>query len=158
MRVIENHPQLTAIHRKSMSAPLQWLVSRNLVKSPVIDFGSGHGEDTRQLLAMGFKAVPYDPFYCPMKPKGKFKTVLCIYVLNVLESVQREHVIDSCINLIENGGSAYFAVRRDIEKEGFRGQKGRETYQVNVVLESPFELYYLSRKFAVYRYKKESLS
>jgi hypothetical protein len=65
-------------------------------------------------------------------PKGKFDTIVCTYVLNVVENV--EEVIAVIKSKLSSKGKAYISVRRDLPK---RGQKGKGCYQRYVELDLP---------------------
>jgi SAM-dependent methyltransferase len=84
----------------------------------------------------GFDIVGYDPFYFPEFPTEKFDTILCFYVLNVLLPEEQAEVLMNVSNLLKPNGKAYFAVRRDIQYEGFRVHKlhKKETYQCLIKL------------------------
>ena len=131
---MENNSHLTAITRKSLSQPTKYLLENNLIEGRVLDFGCGKGFDTDFLLSEGFEAVGYDPHFRPEKPNGKFNTIICNYVLNVLEEKDSEAVINEIRGLLEHEGFAYITVRRDIEKEGYTKRK---TFQRNVELKLP---------------------
>lgn len=75
----------------------------------------------------------------PEYPDGKFDTILCNYVLNVLEHYAQAEVMMNVTNLLSLTGTAFFAVRRDLTEEGFRLHViyRQYTYQCNVWL--PFE-------------------
>lgn len=81
-----NHPYLTAIKRTSLSVPTRYLLQHNLLKGRILDFGCGYGFDTDELKRQGYNITGYDYYYYrPEYPVGKFDTILCNYVLNVLE-------------------------------------------------------------------------
>ena len=132
----------TAIKRRSPSLPLQWLVRKGLVSQFHLDYGCGRGDDADYL-----GCDRYDPHYFPDKPKGKYLSITCIYVLNVIEDKgERTRVIAKVSDLLLSGGKAYFAVRRDIKKDG---KTSRGTYQCNVKL-SKLKLLQETAKFAIY--------
>ena len=62
-------------------------------------------------------------------------------------------VINEVSKLLKNGSKAYFAVRRDIEKPGYRLHKihRKETYQCNVIL--PFKSLYKNENVEIYEYQ-----
>ena len=78
----------------------------------------------------------YDYYYRPDYPEGKFDTIICNYVLNVLEPYAQAEVMMNVTNLLSPKGTAYFAVRRDLTEEGFRlhAIHKQYTYQCNVKL------------------------
>lgn len=146
---------LTAKEREKASFPLNKLLREKRIKGRVLDYGSGHGKDVEHLKSLGFDAIGYDPYYAPEMPEGKFDTITCTYVLNVLEPERQADVIMRVSYLLKPEGVAYFAVRRDLKREGFRkhAKHDAHTYQCNVVLktesvfENEFTEIYAFRKF-----------
>lgn len=132
---MKNQSHKTAIRRKRPSAPIGWLFNSGIFslwefgKKTVLDYGCGHGTD-----ADYFGMEKYDPHFYPVRPKGKFKTVFCTYVLNVIPKSEEEAVLEDIKSLLLKGGRAYVTVRRDI-KGVVRTSKG--TYQRNVKLKYP---------------------
>ena len=106
-----NHPYLTAIKRTSLSVPTRYLLQHNLLKGRILDFGCGYGFDTDELRRQGYDIVGYDYYYRPEYPDGKFDTILCNYVLNVLEPYAQAEVMMNVTNLLSPTGTAFFAVR-----------------------------------------------
>ncbi len=127
---------LTAMKRKRPSFPVRALLERGLISGRVLDFGSGHGRDVEHLREKGFDATGYDPHYRAEYPEGRFDTILCFYVLNVLFRVEQAHVLMAVSELLKPTGRAYFSVRRDLKKPGFRMHRAyrKRTYQCNVKL------------------------
>ena len=80
-----NHPYLTAIKRTDLSVPTRYLLQHNLLKGKILDYGCGFGYDTDELKNRGFDIQGYDYYYRPDYPEDKFDTIICNYVLNVLE-------------------------------------------------------------------------
>lgn len=108
----------TATTRTLASAPAVWLHDTNRLVGRVLDYGCGRGKDAQR-----FALKKYDPHYFPAKPMGKFDTILCTYVLNVLPSdIERSLVVHTILHMLRPGGIAYFTVRRDIPKEGTKTQ------------------------------------
>ena len=145
-----NHPYLTAIKRSRLSAPARYLLKHDLLKGRILDFGCGLGFDTDELRRQELDVTGYDCYYRPEYPEGKFDTIMCIYVLNVLELYAQAEVMMDINHLLAPHGTVYFAVRRDLTKEGFRFHPiyRKYTYQCNVRLPYPslvcnsgFELY-----------------
>lgn len=150
---IINHPHLTAIHRDSMSAPTRYLLNNGLLQGRILDFGCGLGFDTNFLKQKGYDITGYDNYYCPQYPEGKFNTIVCNYVLNVLEPYEQADVLMDVSYLLAPGGCAYFTVRRDLKEEGFRLHYiyKEYTYQCNVKL--PYLSLELNDSFEIYQYK-----
>ncbi len=143
---------LTAIDRTKLSSPVQLLLSRNLLKSRILDFGCGLGNDVRLLQQEGLDITGYDPHYAPIYPDGKFDTIVCCYVLNVLMPEEQADVLMNVAHLLKPGGKAYYAVRRDLKKEGFREHyvHKKPTYQCTVKL--PFKSIELNDYCEIYEY------
>ena len=127
---------LTAIERTALSYPARILLNQKKISGKVLDFGCGIGKDVELLQQKGFNIVGYDPFYFPEFPTEKFDTILCFYVLNVLLPEEQAEVLMNVSHLLKPTGKAYFAVRRDIQYEGFRVHKlhQKETYQCSIKL------------------------
>lgn len=122
---------LTAIERTSLSYPARILLNQKKIKGKVLDFGCGIGKDVELLKNKGFDITGYDTFYFPTFPTEKYDTILCFYVLNVLLPEEQAEVLMNVSSLLKPNGKAFFAVRRDIQHEGFRIHKihKKETYQ-----------------------------
>ncbi|RCK77078.1 MAG: HIT family hydrolase [Anaerolineae bacterium] len=122
------------------------------LRGRVLDFGCGLGVDVQFLKSKNLEAVGYDPYYFPERPQGKFDTILCLYVLNVLLPEEQAHVLMAVSELLKPEGRAYFSVRRDIRHDGFRTHlKHRvEVYQCQVKL--PFRSIFCSESVEIYEY------
>lgn len=131
-----SNSHLTAIERTSLSYPARIVLNQKKIIGKVLDFGCGNGKDVEFLKVKGINIVGYDPFYFPEFPIEKFDTILCFYVLNVLLPEEQAEVLMNVSNLLKPNGKAYFAVRRDIQYEGFRIHKvhKKETYQCLIKL------------------------
>ena len=123
----------TAITRKNISRPMQWISHwlgfdkwgtegvDGYVSAPfTIDYGCGKGYD-----ADHFGMYKIDPHYFPADhpPKGRAEIITCIYVLNVVNKATGKTIIKDIQSLLKNpeageggNGMAYIAVRNDIEK------------------------------------------
>lgn len=147
-----NHPYLTAIKRTDFSVPTRYLMQHKLLKGKILDFGCGFGFDTDELRKQGFDIIGYDYYYRPDFPEGKFDTIFCNYVLNVLEPYAQAEVLMNVANLLSPKGTAYFAVRRDLEEEGFRlhAIHKQYTYQCNVKL--PYKSLVANKSYELYQY------
>lgn len=144
---------LTVKDRKWPSFPTKELFTQGAVKGKVLDFGSGLGLDVAFLREKGFDATAYDPHYAPEYPQGRFDTILCHYVLNVLLPEEQVHVLMAVSELLKPTGKAYFTVRRDIRRAGFRTHTKHEqkVYQCNVVL--PFKSVIRTDHCETYEYR-----
>jgi len=138
---MEDKSHLTAITRKRVSTPCNWLSKKELLKGRCLDYGCGKGKDADTL---GMEK--YDPYHFPQLPTGKFDTITCIYVLNVVQERERSEILRNISKYLAVGGKAYLAVRRDIKKEGYTK---RLTWQENVIL--PYRVVYESpSRFVIY--------
>ena len=144
---------LTAIERTSLSYPARILLNQKKIVGKVLDFGCGIGKDVELLQQKGFAIVGYDPFYFPEFPTEKFDTILCFYVLNVLLPEEQAGVLMNVSHLLKPNGKAYFAVRRDIQYEGFRIHKvhKKETYQCLIKL--PYLSIFKNENCELYEYQ-----
>ncbi len=147
------YSHLTAIERTSLSFPARILKERKKLKGRILDFGCGVGKDVEVLKNQKFDIVGYDPHYFPEFPEEKFDTIICFYVLNVLLPEQQAEVLMNVSHLLKPNGKAYFAVRRDIQYEGFRIHKihKKETYQCNIKLN--YESIYKNENCEIYEYQ-----
>lgn len=153
MKKIVNNPHLTAIERTSLSYPTRWLKEHGLLKAEILDFGCGFGYDTDELQKQGFDIQGYDNYHRPEYPQKRFDTIICNYVLNVLEPNEQAEVLMSVSELLKPTGKAYFAVRRDLKNEGFRTHYVHKlpTYQSNVLL--PYKSMFANENCEIYEYQ-----
>ena len=147
------YSHLTAKERDAMSFPAKYLLSREMIKGDVLDFGCGLGKDVEELNKEGISIEEYDPFYAPQFPKRQYDCILCFYVLNVLLPEEQMDVLMNVSSLLKPYGLAYFAVRRDVAKEGYRMHRlhNKPTYQCNVKL--PFHSIFLNEFCEIYEYQ-----
>jgi diadenosine tetraphosphate (Ap4A) HIT family hydrolase len=148
---------LTAIERVYLSVPTNFLLDKNLLQGKVLDFGCGFGNDVKLLRKKGLDITGYDPYYFPQYPTEKFDTIICVYVLNVLFPEEQANVLMEVSHLLKSGGKAYYAVRRDIKREGFREHyiHKKPTYQCIVKL--PFKSILLDESYEIYEYRHYNL-
>ncbi len=158
MNLIYRSPQnpnshLTVKERTQASFPVKYLLNQGLLRGRILDFGCGLGVDVAFLQARGFEAIGYDPHYAPDPPQGKFDTILCLYVLNVLLPEEQAHVLMAIAELLKPEGQAYFAVRRDIQRDGFRThvKHSVSVYQCNVRL--PYRSLLCTESAEIYEYR-----
>lgn len=150
--LVNKFSHLTAIERSYLSFPAQFLLNNNLLQGKILDFGCGLGNDVKLLKEKGFDVTGYDPYYFPEYPDDKFDTIICFYVLNVLFPEAQANVLMEVSHLFKPGGKVYYAVRRDLKREGFREHyvHKKPTYQCNVKL--PFKSIYLDERCEIYEY------
>jgi len=129
------------------------LYSRGLVKGKVLDYGSGLGADARFLRSKGYEVTEYDPYYAPEYPAQRYDTILCSYVLNVLLPEEQSLVLMAVSELLQPTGQAYFSVRRDVRRNGFRMHAIHHclVYQCNVHL--PYESILCNDFCEIYEYR-----
>lgn len=144
---------LSVKERKWPSYPTKQLFLRKLIKGKVLDFGCGTGVDVTFLTQKNFDVIGYDPHYVPDYPTEKFDTILCNYVLNILLPEEQAHVLMAVSELLKPTGKAYFTVRRDIKRSGFRTHIKHKCkiYQCNVIL--PYRSVIKSEHCEVYEYQ-----
>lgn len=147
------YSHLTAKERETLSFPSKFLFNKNLLVGDVLDFGCGFGKDVELLKAKGINITGYDKHYFPKYPTKKFDTIICVYVLNVLLQEEQATVLMQLSQLVKPTGKVYFAVRRDLQFEGFRTHKvhQKKTYQCNVVLNS--KSIFKNENCEIYEYK-----
>jgi len=153
MKKQKNHfNHLTAIERTSLSFPAQFLLANNQLQGKILDFGCGFGSDVKLLQQKSFDITGYDSYYFPQYPEGKYDTILCFYVLNVLFPEEQAQVLMEVSHLLKPGGRVYYAVRRDLKKEGFREHyiHKKPTYQCIVKL--PFSSIHQDEYCEIYEY------
>lgn len=146
------HSHLTVKERTQASFPIRYLLKQGLITGRVLDFGCGLGVDVNFLRQQGYNVTGYDPHYAPEIPKGKFDTIVCLYVLNVLLPEEQSHVLMAVSELLHPNGCAYFAVRRDIRHDGFRRhiKHRKNVYQCKVVL--PYHSILCTNHCEIYAY------
>ena len=121
----------TAIGRNKLSAPARTLEADGRIRGKVLDYGCGKGGDAYRL-----GAYSYDPHFQPVMPGGRFDTILCTFVLNVVPSVdERAAIVADVLSRLNKGGRAYFSVRTD--KARLNGYTSRGTWQGTVVMDAP---------------------
>lgn len=144
---------LTAKERDKVSYPTRKLYNMGAIKGDVLDFGSGYGKDAEFLQSKNINCSNYDPYHSPEYPNQKFDTILCQYVLNVLLPEEQPEVLMSVSELLKPTGKAYFTVRRDLKRTGFRKHYVHEvpTYQCNVKL--PYKAFFKNDFCEIYEYQ-----
>jgi SAM-dependent methyltransferase len=147
-QLAQSKAHLTAISRKSVSAPMKYLDKMGMLKGKMLDYGCGKGFD-----ADFFGMAKYDPFFAPCDDfcEGEFDTITCNYVLNVIEdAADRDAAITQMLHWLKPNGNLYIAVRAD--KKALMGYTSRGTWQGYIELDFPkikstsaFDLYHLTK-------------
>ena len=146
---------LTANHRSAHSVPVRWLKQNGLLKGRILDYGCGHGFDTIQLSEDGYECEAYDPHFQPVMPAGLFDTIICIYVLSVLEPEYDKPLLEDLQRRLKEDGNAYIAVLHVFKQEGWHMHKlGKMVYTRNVKLDLP--IIRKTHKFSIYHLKKST--
>jgi hypothetical protein len=102
-----------AIRRTTVSFGAAWLVEQGHVKGQVLDFGCGFGFDADHF---GWNA--FDPHYRQETLEGKYDTITCNHVLNMLTHKNRKQTICKIRELLTPDGNAFLIVPRNIPKIG----------------------------------------
>ncbi len=144
---------LTVKERERVSFPTRLLHESGLLVGKLLDFGCGLGKDIEFLKQQGYEVEGYDPHYLPAYPTAKFDTIICNYVLNVLLPEEQSYVLMCISELLKPTGKAYFAVRRDIKKNGFVYNPKRDitVYQCNAIL--PYKSIHKAEHCEIYEYQ-----
>lgn len=147
------YSHLTAKERDKVSYPTRKLYKMGVIEGDTLDFGSGFGKDAEFLTSKGIPCTNYDPHYDPDYPDKKFDTILCQYVLNVLLPEEQADVLMSVSELLKPTGKAYFTVRRDLKRFGYRTHYVHKvlTYQCNVKL--PYKSFFKNDFCEIYEYR-----
>ena len=117
MNQSNKYSHLTAKERETLSFPARFLLNHNLFHGEVLDYGCGFGKDVELLKAKGIEISEYDKHYFPEYPQKKFDTIICFYVLNVLQPEEQATVLLELSQLVKSSGKVYIAVRRDLRFE-----------------------------------------
>ena len=146
--LMKNLRHKTAIKRKSISAPAKKLAKENRLAGRCLDYGCGYGFDCDNLGMIG-----YDPYHRSVEPRGNFDTILCTYVLNVIESPsERDMVLRAIQSLLKKNGKAYISVRNDLTS--LNGYTKIGTWQGKIELDLP--ILYKNSGFITYELTKTS--
>ncbi len=111
-------PFNSAMSRRDISKPLKNLITKNLVKGSILDFGCGRGFDSEYLKMCGYEVISYDKYHPETQyrvlPEKKSDTAICIYVFNVIDSLQEhQETLELLKSLAKN---IYIAVRSDYKE------------------------------------------
>lgn len=151
--VMPDKSHLTAITRRNLPGPTQWLIKKGLLtwsrKTRILDYGCGKAHE----LNNGVMPMSgYDPYHRPRKPRGHFNIIICNYVLCVLPTAEKQmEVIRNIQDLLTPDGVAYISVRNDKPKTG-HGFSRTGTFQAEVWLDIP--VIRICRQFRTYKLGK----
>lgn len=127
---METKPWLTAIHRKTISAPLKKLLELDEINSTskILDYGCGHGYDVNYLKKLKLNVCGYDKYIKTYSKedydKENYDVIFCFYVLNTIKSEkERIEVISSILSMLKENGHAYIAVRSIKELNANKNQE-----------------------------------
>jgi len=145
----------TAIKRSKPSAPLKYLLDKDLLYGNILDYGCGRGFDSEYLRGLNYSVDSYDPHWNPNGiNRDSYDSIFCNYVLNVLQTDSEIlSVMQKATSFLSDNGKAYFAVRRDVKKVGFTSRG----FQRKVFLSAPI-LYEKSGSFCTYIVDKENVA
>ena len=95
--LLSHNRRKTAISRTDFSRPIRLALSDGLIglRSTVLDFGCGRGDDIRHLEINGFQARGWDPAYSPEGELEPAEVVNLGYVVNVIEDAEERA---QCLN------------------------------------------------------------
>ena len=134
----------TAITRKALSVPTARLLKAGLLRGDILDYGAGKGFDAR---AIG--ASSYDPHFAPKKPATKFDTIICNYVLNVVDESTQSEIVSEILSHMKKDARAYITVRRDLPKQGAPG-RGCYQRQAHLLLGSNVKILWETTAYCTY--------
>lgn len=145
-----NKSYLTAISRKSLPAPVKWIIQYQTplkLLGKVLDFGCGR--------CASINPPEWDNYDPHFKPDGikqeKYDTIFCTYVLCTLTNAERITVLEQVTSLLDPiHGVAYISVRNDKPKQGW-GFNKRHTYQGRATeLNGKLQLLHSTSQFRIY--------
>ena len=154
MQDVPHNGHKTAIKRTKLSKPTEYLLNERLLTGRVLDYGCGRMDDVRLLNANPrnvWETVGYDPHFQPDMPEGRFDTIYCNYVLNVIpDKFKRLAVLLDIHSRLNVGGTAYVSVRND--KRSLKGWTNKGTWQG--FIELPEEIVTKNAAFVMYKITK----
>src|SRR5262249_31403919 len=122
-----------AIRRETVSRTAQFLDCQRLLRGRVLDYGCGFGLDADQF---GWEA--FDSYYRQKLPEGRFDTIACNHVANMLTRANRRELFGAIQALLAVEGKAYVSVSRKIPREGKIALRKRIQNYVVLTLPSAF--------------------
>jgi 2-polyprenyl-3-methyl-5-hydroxy-6-metoxy-1,4-benzoquinol methylase len=143
-------PHRTAISRKKPSLPARLLSEMGLLKGRVLDYGCGRGKDAEY-----FGLEKWDPHFSPERPKGRFDTVMCNYVLCVTPFEEEANILQDIQRYLTPEGTAYISIRNDISqssitKIGTIRRCVNLCYLPSLCYKPSFAIHWMQRGYKVY--------
>ncbi|MDZ7807408.1 MAG: HIT family protein [Gracilimonas sp.] len=145
---------LTAKERDKVSYPTRKLFNMGVIEGEVLDFGSGFGKDVEFLNAKEYQLHRLRSASCARLSRSRnLIPFICQYVLNVLLPEEQAEVLMSVSELLKPTGKAFFTVRRDLKRVGYRTHYVHKvpTYQCNVKL--PYKSFFKNDFCEIYEYR-----
>lgn len=164
MNEMKFNPAVTAIKRRTLSAPIAWLIGHHYLRSgqsQILDYGCGYGSDVLFLKDWnkGQLVEGFDPYYNKIDlGDAYYDVVLCTYVLNVVEERDQDNILANIWGQLRAGGRLFITVRRDIAFGTTTFKHSNGTYHIQRFVEldaNYFKVLYSNSKFAIY-YANES--
>jgi len=138
----------SAMSRTKPSAPFTWLAKHGELVGRILDYGCGYGMDVKS-----FGVEGYDPNWDVPLPDGDFDTIVCNYVLNVVDEDEQKEILTHIKSLLSAVGRAFIVARRDLKVEGQDGRKGYKQRMVYL----PFEKVHHTSGYQIYRMHKHDI-
>jgi DNA phosphorothioation-associated putative methyltransferase len=124
----------TALHRRTLSTPMQLLARYGYLegKHAIFDYGCGHGDDLMALRERGLTAAGWDPHFAPSESKVTADVVNLGFVLNVIENIEeRREALEGAYELAGKFlvvsaliGGRMLTERRRLYRDGVLTQRG----------------------------------
>jgi len=122
-----------AIRRETVSKTARFLEEHRLLRGRTLDYGCGFGFDADHF---GWEA--FDPHYRQKLPEGRFDTIVCNHVANMLTRDSRQELFGAIQALLAFQGKAYVSVSRKIPRTGKIAVRKRIQNYVVLTLPSLF--------------------
>lgn len=125
----------TALASKLPSIPTILAYEKGFIRETILDWGAGKGRDTKWLQNKKIATIQFDPYYnhLPRIADLDFrviKTILLIYVLNVIEEVdERIELIREIKNRALKGTFVIISVRTEKEITSFAKKSKWKKYE-----------------------------
>ena len=137
-----------AIRRETVSKTAWFLEEHRLLRGRVLDYGCGFGLD-----ADHFGWETFDPYYRQKLPDGRFDTIVCNHVANMLTRESRQNLFRAIQVLLAVQGKAYVLVSRKIPRTGKIAMRKRIQNYVVLTLPPVFR----DDELEIYRLEADSI-